>query len=80
MARCGRYMRLLPGIFSTISSPGASIGLWTLFLGFGSIISPIFAGWVIDISGRFSWAFILSSGASGLSVLVLLPAFAYATH
>ena len=53
---------------------GRVMGLWTLFLGVGSIISPVLTGWIIDMSGHFNWAFVLSSAASAVSVLVLIPA------
>ncbi|GAH81683.1 unnamed protein product, partial [marine sediment metagenome] len=32
-------------------SAGSIVGLWTLYLGVGSIISPIIAGWIADTTG-----------------------------
>ena len=52
---------------------GRVMGLWTLFLGLGSIISPVLAGWAIDFSGSFFWAFILSGGAAAMSCIILVP-------
>jgi MFS family permease len=52
---------------------GSIIGLWTLFHGLGSIISPVLSGWVIDATGTHVWAFILATSCSFLSLLLLLP-------
>lgn len=52
---------------------GRIIGLWTLFLGMGSIVSPVLAGWTVDVSGRYMWAFILAAAGAALSAGMLLP-------
>jgi sugar phosphate permease len=52
---------------------GSIIGLWTLYHGLGSIISPVLSGWVIDATGTYVWAFILATSCSFLSLLLLLP-------
>jgi len=52
---------------------GRIIGLWTLYLGIGSIIAPPLAGWTIDLTGRFFWAFILVLISASLSLILLLP-------
>ena len=52
---------------------GSIIGLWTLFHGLGSIISPVLSGWVIDATGTHVWAFMLATSCSFLSLLLLLP-------
>ncbi len=52
---------------------GSVIGLWTLFHGLGSIISPVLSGWMIDATGTHVWAFILAMSCSFLSLLLLLP-------
>jgi len=52
---------------------GSVIGLWTLYHGLGSIISPVLSGWVIDATGTYVWAFILAMSCSFLSLLLLLP-------
>jgi MFS family permease len=52
---------------------GRIIGLWTLYLGIGSIIAPPLAGWTIDISGTFAWAFSLTVASAVISLLLLLP-------
>jgi MFS family permease len=54
-------------------SAGTTVGLWTMFLGFGSILSPIVSGWIADITGNLAWSFALASGAAVLSLLLLLP-------
>ena len=52
---------------------GSIIGLWTVYLGVGSIISPIIAGWIADTTGTLSWSFILAAIGGGISFLLLLP-------
>jgi MFS family permease len=52
---------------------GRIIGLWTLYLGIGSIVAPPLAGWTIDTSGMFVWAFLLTVASASISLLLLLP-------
>lgn len=52
---------------------GSIVGLWTLFHGLGSVLAPVFAGWTIDATGSYLWAFLLVVVSSGLSILLLLP-------
>jgi MFS family permease len=59
--------------FFSEKSAGSVIGLWTVYLGVGSIISPILAGWTIDKTGNYSSAFLLALASAVLSVLLLLP-------
>ncbi len=59
---------LFPGEYS-----GSIIGLWTLFHGLGSIIAPIFSGWIIDKTGTYRLTFIVAASSSLLSLLLLLP-------
>lgn len=54
-------------------SAGTTVGLWTMFLGVGSILAPIISGWIADISGNLAWSFALASGAAVLSLLLLIP-------
>lgn len=55
------------------SAAGSVLGLWTFFLGLGSIVSPIICGWSIDFSGSYSWAFNLGFVAAMISAALLLP-------
>ena len=55
------------------SMAGSIIGLWTVYLGIGSLLSPIIAGWIADATGTLSWSFLLSAGGAVLSLLLLLP-------
>lgn len=52
---------------------GRIIGLWTLYMGVGSIAAPPLAGWTIDSTGMFVWAFILTAATAVISLLFLLP-------
>ena len=53
------------------SQTGSVVGLWTVFLGLGSIISPVICGWTIDLTGIYTWAFLLGL-ASGLASTLCL--------
>ena len=52
---------------------GSVIGLWTLFHGLGSVLAPVIAGWTIDATGGYVWAFMLTVFAGILSFLLLMP-------
>lgn len=54
-------------------SAGSTVGLWTLYLGIGSILSPIIAGWIADTTGTLAWSFILASAGSVISLFLLVP-------
>ena len=52
---------------------GSILGLWTLYHGLGSVLAPVLAGWTIDATGTYVWAFILTVMSSAVSLLLLLP-------
>ncbi len=54
-------------------SAGSVVGLWTIYLGVGSMISPIITGWTIDATGGYVWAFIMAMTGAAISLLLLLP-------
>ncbi len=54
-------------------SAGTIVGLWTLFLGVGLMLSPTVAGWLADTTGTLTWSFGLASAGGLLSVLLLVP-------
>jgi len=54
-------------------SAGTTVGLWTMFLGVGSLLAPIVSGWIADATGSLAWSFALAAGAGALSFLLLLP-------
>jgi len=64
-----------PRIFS-----GRIIGLWTFYMGVGSVISPPLVGWTIDTTESFSWAFTLGTLSIIMSMLLLLPLLKVPTH
>jgi len=65
------YALCAPDYFSK-SRAGFIVGLWTLFLGIGFILSPIIAGWVADFSGTFMWSFVLAIITAMISIFLLL--------
>ncbi|MBN2063044.1 MAG: MFS transporter [Deltaproteobacteria bacterium] len=56
-------------------SSGGIIGLWTVLLGIGLIISPIISGWIADITGTLYWSFFLAAAGGLFSILILIPMF-----
>jgi OFA family oxalate/formate antiporter-like MFS transporter len=52
---------------------GGIVGLWTVFLGIGSLIAPVIAGWVADRSGTLGWSFVLAGAAAVASFGLLVP-------
>jgi len=66
------YAAAASDYFSKESS-GSIVGLWTVYLGIGSIISPIIAGWIADTTGTLSWSFVLAAAAGVVSLLLLMP-------
>lgn len=66
------YAAAASDYFSKESS-GSIVGLWTVYLGIGSILSPIIAGWIADTTGTLSWSFILAAGGAVISFILLVP-------
>ncbi|MFC1932775.1 nitrate/nitrite transporter [Chloroflexota bacterium] len=54
-------------------STGSIVGLWTVYLGTGLILSPIIAGWIADTTGTLAWSFVLASAGAVISLLLLVP-------
>jgi MFS family permease len=52
---------------------GSILGLWTVFHGTGSIISPVLSGVIIDATGSYVWAFMTAMFGSIVSFLLLIP-------
>jgi sugar phosphate permease len=59
--------------FFSKQAAGGIIGLWTFFLGVGSIVAPIIAGWTADTTGTLMWAFVMAAAGGVGSLLLLLP-------
>jgi sugar phosphate permease len=59
--------------FFAKESSGFTIGLWTLFLGIGLVISPAISGWLADTTGTLTWSFAVGAAGGLLSVLLLIP-------
>jgi len=55
------------------SVSGRVIGIWTVFLGVGSILSPVLCGWMIDLTNDFCGAFNLAFAGGLMAALLLLP-------
>lgn len=51
---------------------GGIVGLWTVFLGLGSVVSPVVCGWTIDLTGSYTWTFLMGLLSGLLSALVLV--------
>jgi sugar phosphate permease len=57
--------------FFSENSAGFIVGFWTLFLGVGLVLSPIFAGWIADVTGVFRWSFMLAIATAITSMILL---------
>lgn len=57
--------------FFSKESAGTIVGLWVLYFGIGSILSPIIAGWIGDITGTLSCSFILAMAAAVIALFLL---------
>jgi MFS family permease len=66
------YAALASDYFSR-NYAGGIVGLWTVFLGIGSLIAPVIAGWVADRSGTLGWSFVLAGAAAMASFGLLVP-------
>ncbi|MGB5985558.1 MAG: MFS transporter, partial [Desulfobacterales bacterium] len=49
------------------------VGIWTVFLGLGSIASPVLCGYIIDVTGGYRGVFLLGLATGALSAILLLP-------
>ena len=54
---------------------GSIVGLWTMYLGIGSVLAPIIAGWVADATGTLSWSFIVAATGAAAGLILLLMAW-----
>lgn len=59
--------------FFSKQAAGGIIGIWTFYLGVGTVISPIVGGWLGDTTGTLTWSFMLAAGGGLVSLLLLLP-------
>ena len=58
--------------FFSKNHTGGIVGLWTVFLGIGSVVSPVACGWSIDLTGHYTWALLLGLFSGTLSAAILL--------
>jgi len=47
------------------------LGFWTLFYGLGLILSPALGGYVADLTGTFTWSFLMAAMTGVLSAFFL---------
>lgn len=66
------YAAAAPDFFPA-SVAGSVIGLWTVLMGLGSIVSPLLCGWTIDRSGAYHPAFLLGTLTALASIGLLWP-------
>lgn len=59
--------------FFSKQAAGRIIGLWTVYLGIGTMLSPIIAGWIADTTGTLMWSFLIAMSGGIASLLLLLP-------
>ena len=59
--------------FFSREAAGGIIGLWTVYLGIGLMLSPLLAGWIADATGTLMWSFLIAAAGGVASLLLLLP-------
>ena len=59
--------------FFSKRAAGGIIGLWTVYLGVGTMLSPIIAGWIADRTGTLMWSFLIAMSGGIASLLLLFP-------
>jgi len=59
--------------FFSRQAAGRIIGLWTVYLGIGLMLSPLLAGWIADATGTLMWSFLIAAAGGIASLLLLLP-------
>ncbi len=59
--------------FFSKQAAGSIIGLWTVYVGIGCMISPVIAGWIADTTGTLMWSFLIAMSGGIASLLLLLP-------
>ena len=59
--------------FFSRQAAGAIIGLWTVYIGIGLMLSPLLAGWMADATGTLMWSFLIAAAGGIASLLLLLP-------
>jgi MFS family permease len=52
---------------------GSVVGLWTVYLGVGSILAPVIAGWVADATGTLAWSFVVAVAGAVVALALLVP-------
>lgn len=52
---------------------GSIVGLWTIYVGVGSFLAPITAGWIADATGTLAWSFVMTALSSIISIVLLIP-------
>jgi MFS family permease len=68
------YAALASDLFSK-EYAGSIVGLWTVYLGVGSMLSPVIAGWVADVTGTLSWSFLTATVGALIGLILLLVAY-----
>lgn len=66
------YTTFVSDVFS-MEHAGMALGIMTIFLGVGCMLSPPLAGWIADTTGTLRSSFLFAGATSVLSVLFLLP-------
>ena len=70
-AVCAIYSASASDYFSRQFS-GGIVGVWTAFLGLGSIVAPIICGYLIDLTKTYFWVFIVTMAVALLSAILIL--------
>lgn len=57
--------------FFPLGATGSVLGFWTIFYGLGLILSPSLGGYIADLTGTFTWSFLMAALTGALATLFL---------
>jgi sugar phosphate permease len=57
--------------FFPAGATGSVLGFWTIFYGLGLILSPALGGYVADLTGTFTWSFLMAAMTGALATFFL---------
>ncbi len=57
--------------FFPVGATGSVLGFWTIFYGLGLMLAGIVGGYIADLTGTFTWSFVLAACAGALGTFFL---------
>jgi sugar phosphate permease len=57
--------------FFPLGATGSVLGFWTIFYGLGVILSPSLGGYIADLTGTFTWSFLMAALTGAVATFFL---------